>query len=85
MILRGWKDIRKAMGGMSENAVRDLMKNEALPITMITGRPTTTTELLIRWVSDRCERTSYNEEQHEKRNGNDRRFEIQNPRSGEGG
>lgn len=53
MILRGWKDICKAIGGMHEDTARKLMNEEGLPVEMIGGRPMSTSESLEKWVVSR--------------------------------
>ena len=59
MILRGWKDISLAAGGMSEGSMRRLMRNEGFPVTIIAGRPMSTTEAISEWVEKRCQEFSY--------------------------
>ncbi len=56
MILRGWKDICKAVGGMSTCTARKLMREEGLPVSLIAGSPMTTTEALEEWVRCRCQK-----------------------------
>ncbi len=50
MILRGWKDICEALGGVSINTARSLSRNDGLPIAYIAGKPTTTLDALTDWV-----------------------------------
>ena len=53
MILRGWKDICKAAGGMSVDTARKLARDDGLPVEFIGGRPMSTSEDLEKWVSAR--------------------------------
>ena len=53
MILRTWKDICRALGGMSDDTARKLMDEEGLPVEIIGGRPMSTSEALEKWVTDR--------------------------------
>ena len=55
MILRGWKDICKAAGGMSEDVARKLAVEGDMPVTMLGGKPMSTTEALFEWVQKRCQ------------------------------
>jgi len=57
MILRGWKDICSAAGGMHEETARRLMREEGLPVEMIGGKPMSTSEAIERWVSSRLSKT----------------------------
>jgi short-subunit dehydrogenase len=50
VILRGWRDICKAAGGISENVARRLTQENAFPVVFIAGSPQTTTALLEGWV-----------------------------------
>lgn len=54
-ILRGWKDICGALGGMSKDSARELMKNESLPIKIVKGKPMTTHTLLKEWLVETCQ------------------------------
>ena len=56
MILRTWKDICRALGGMHENTARRLVREEGLPVEQIGGRPMSTSEDLEKWVSARVNR-----------------------------
>lgn len=56
MILRGWKDICKASGGMSSKTIRKLMRLEAFPVDYIEGSPQTTDALITEWVEKRVKR-----------------------------
>ena len=53
MILRTWKHICRALGGMSDDTARKLMDEEGLPVEIIGGRPMSTSEALEKWVTDR--------------------------------
>lgn len=53
MILRGWKDICKASGGMSPKTIRKLMRLEGFPVDYIEGSPQTTDTLITEWVEKR--------------------------------
>jgi hypothetical protein len=53
MILRGWKDICKAVGGISPKTARHLMRTEGFPVDYIAGAPQTTDTLLEAWVENR--------------------------------
>ena len=53
MILRGWKDICSAAGGMHEDTARRLMREEGLPVEIIGGKPMSTSEALELWVANR--------------------------------
>lgn len=53
MILRTWKDICRALGGMSADTARKLVEKEGLPVELIGGRPMSTSEALERWVTNR--------------------------------
>ncbi len=53
MILRGWKDICKAMGGITPRTARRLKREEGLPVDNVAGQPQTTDTLLEAWVEDR--------------------------------
>jgi hypothetical protein len=55
MILRGWKSICAAAGGMSEDTARKLMRHGGMPVAIIGGKPMTTTEALEEWVQCRCQ------------------------------
>lgn len=59
MILRGWKDICKAAGGISINAARRLARDEGMPVTFLAGKPMTTTIALTAWVEKRCQDNSW--------------------------
>ena len=65
MILRGWKDICKAAGGISVNTARRLAKEEGLPVTFLAGKPTTTDAALITWVEKRCQENSWPFREHQ--------------------
>lgn len=54
MILRGWKDICSASGGMSEDTARRLMREQGMPVRIIGGKPMTTMEDLKEWVRHIC-------------------------------
>lgn len=56
MILRGWKNICAAVGGMSTSTARRLMREQGMPVSLIAGAPMTTTEALEEWVACRCQR-----------------------------
>ena len=56
MILRTWKDICRALGGMSADTARRLAQKEGLPVDVIGGRPMSTSEALEKWVTDRVTR-----------------------------
>ncbi len=58
MILRGWKEITKTLGGMSENTARRLIEENGLPITILGGKPMTTQSDLEEWVSRMCQENS---------------------------
>lgn len=53
MILRGWKDICKELGGISINSARRLAREEALPITYVASKPSTTKDALKEWIEKR--------------------------------
>ena len=53
MILRGWKDICKELGGVSIASARRLARDEGLPIAYIAGKPSTTKDALKAWVENR--------------------------------
>ena len=55
MIYRGWKDICAALGGMSDDTARRLMREDGLPVTMVCGQPMSTSALLATWVRKRCQ------------------------------
>jgi len=55
MIYRGWKTICAALGGMSDDTARRLMREEALPVTMVCGQPMSTSALLAGWVRKKCQ------------------------------
>lgn len=59
MILRGWKDICKAAGGVSINAARRLARDEGMPVTFLAGKPMSTTTALAAWVEKRCQENSW--------------------------
>ena len=61
MILRGWKNICKELGGMSTSTARRLMKEEGLPVKLIAGAPMATTEALEEWVRCRCQKINLTE------------------------
>ena len=50
MILRGWKDICKAAGGISDKTARRLMREEGFPVAFVARVPQTTQALLEAWV-----------------------------------
>ena len=56
MILRGWKDICRATGGLSPKAARHLMRYEGLPVTFLAGSPMTTVAALTAWLEQRCQK-----------------------------
>lgn len=60
MILRGWKNICKAAGGMSAATARKLV-HEGMPVSIIAGSPMTTTEALEEWVKCRCQNINLKE------------------------
>lgn len=53
MILRGWKDICKELGGISLNSARRLAREEGLPIAYVAGKPSTTKGALEAWLEER--------------------------------
>lgn len=53
MILRGWKDICRVVGGISPKTARALMRDEGFPVDYIAGMPQTTDTLLEEWVEKR--------------------------------
>ena len=55
MILRGWKEICRAAGGISPRTARRLMRDEGLPVTWVDGSPMTTMALLTAWFEARCQ------------------------------
>ena len=55
MILRGWKAICEAAGGMDEDVARRLMQEENMPVTFLGGKPMSTSEALFEWVQKRCQ------------------------------
>ena len=61
MILRGWKNICAAVGGMSPDTARRLMREEGMPVSIIAGGPMTTTEALEEWVQCRCQKINLRE------------------------
>ena len=58
MVLRGWKSICSAAGGMSENTARRLMKEEGFPVSMAGKSPVSTSELISDWIKKRCQEKS---------------------------
>lgn len=54
MILRGWKDICEAAGGMSEDTARQLMLEEGFPVTIVARKPMSTSAAIEIWVQRRC-------------------------------
>ena len=56
MILRGWKDICKAAGGMSPKTVRKLMRTEGFPVAYVEGSPQTTDGLIQEWTEKHVKR-----------------------------
>lgn len=65
MILRGWKDICKAAGGISINAARRLTRDEGMPVTLLAGKPMTTTSALSAWVEKCCQENSWPSRAHQ--------------------
>lgn len=61
MILRGWKNICIAVGGMSTSTARRLMKEEGMPVEIIAGAPMATSEGLEAWVRCRCQKINLEE------------------------
>lgn len=56
MILRGWKDICFAAGGMHEDTARRLMREEGFPVEIVGGKPMSTSAAIESWVSARIEK-----------------------------
>ena len=56
MILRGWKEICRATGGLSPKSARNLMRYEGLPVTFLAGSPMTTVAALTTWLEQRCQK-----------------------------
>lgn len=55
MILRGWKEICEACGGMSRNTVRHLARSEGFPVTVVAHRPMSTEQAIHEWIAKRCQ------------------------------
>lgn len=53
MILRGWKSICKAAGGITPKTARKLVRTEGFPVDYIAGAPQTTDTLIEQWVEKR--------------------------------
>ncbi|MDR2503052.1 MAG: hypothetical protein LBD82_01490 [Deltaproteobacteria bacterium] len=51
MILRGWKNICAAIGGVSRNTARRLMRLEDMPVAYLAGTPVSTQEELEKWIA----------------------------------
>ena len=56
MILRGWKEICRVLGGMSDKSARTLARNTDFPVVFIAGMPQTTDTLLEEWVENHVKR-----------------------------
>lgn len=61
MILRGWKNICREVGGMSTATARRLMREEGIPVSIIAGAPMATSEALEEWVRCRCQKINLKE------------------------
>ncbi len=58
MILRGWKDICQAAGGMGEDTLRKLMREEQFPVTIVARKPMSTQAAISEWIAKRCQMNS---------------------------
>lgn len=56
MILRGWKEICRVLGGMSDKSARTLARKADFPVVYIAGMPQTTDALLEEWVEKHVKR-----------------------------
>lgn len=56
MILRGWKEICRAAGGMSAKTARYLVRHEGMPVAYEHGSPMTTDALLEAWLTERIKK-----------------------------
>lgn len=50
MILRGWKAICEAAGGITPKTARKLTRSSGFPVAYIAGAPQTTDSLIEAWV-----------------------------------
>jgi len=55
VILRGWKEICQAAGGMSAKSARWLVRHEGMPVIFLAGSPMTTSDALVAWLEKRCQ------------------------------
>lgn len=60
-ILRGWKDICSAAGGISEESARKLMRDEGFPVEVIAGKPMSTSRALQMWIEAKVVKTCQEE------------------------
>ena len=59
MILRGWDAICSAAGGMCDDTARRLMREEGFPVSMVGGKPMSTSEAISDWVTKKCQEKSW--------------------------
>ncbi len=52
MLLTNWKSIRKNSDNCSITTLKKWMRHYGFPIKMVGGKPTTTTEAIVKWWDD---------------------------------